>query len=141
MLPIVQASKGRVFKQVEVYAGCGGGGLQLCQHSSAFPVTRHCSPLFCPTAPHLSPAQNNLQKPGRKHKSDRRAQIDHAALCYPPCQQPSPGTYHFTPLTISSSARPFFAQAGVSWNNGGGSQVGRLPINTPHSAVKSFATF
>ena len=54
------------------------------------------------------------------------AQIDHAALYYPCCQQPFPSTYHFTPLTISSSARPFFAPvAGVSWNNGGGSQVGR----------------
>ena len=72
---------------------------------------RHCSPLFCPPpAPHLSPAQNNLQKPGRKHKSDGRARADRSrgiVLSLPAAF--TPGTYHFTPLTISSSARPFFA--------------------------------
>ena len=100
---------------------------RLCQHSSAFPVTRHCSPasLFCPLPRTCRLLRIIFRKRAENtSQTGALAQIDHAALCYP-CQQPPPGTYHFTPLTISSSARPFFAPAGVSWNNGGGSQVGR----------------
>ena len=109
--------------------------------------------LFLPAADlsrDLSPAQNNLQKTGRKQPASSAAQIDHTAL--PALLKPGhlslylPHEFQLCPVLcpVLCPASPFFATSAwvhVWRNNRGGSQVAGQTSIYFTQPVKSFATF